>query len=396
MRRAVVGRRGLPLALLLLVLPLGLPQARAQQPGLSLLPATTRVLRASTIDIDVLATNGAATEAYFPLLEKVQAKLSIDSQSWPITLRRDADEAMRSLIPAGGFVLVRYHAALPSEALGRAVLELQEPDGGELRTVVDVIENGDGEATQPGAWNNDFLHQRAITGRLSIHQPIYFIAGGVPPAKFQVSFKYRLFGFGQEAGDAVPPHTVQLGYTQRSLWDKGPFYDTSYMPELMYQWLVNRRPDEEGGVTWLGLQGGYLHESNGRSGSDERSANTIYVRPIFSIGSPDDWHAVFQPEVWEYVFGLHTNPNLWVYRGNSSLTVAVAKGGGVSLSLTYLPGEHFSYGSRELDLSIPVNIPYLFDFRTYVLVQYFDGYAESLITYQNHTSAVRAGIQFVR
>jgi outer membrane phospholipase A len=285
---------------------------------------------------------------------------------------------------------------LPWEALGRSILELNEPEGGELRTVIDIVENGrGGEITQLGAWQGDHQYQRLFPGRLSINQPIYVIAGGSPPTKFQVSFKYRMFGFGQEPGDAVPQHTLQLGYTQRSLWNnQGPFYDTSYMPELIYQWRVNRAPEEDkSGATWRGLQMGYQHESNGRNGSDERSANITYARTTINIGEPDDWHVILQPQLWVYVFGLVDNMNLYKYRGNSSLLTTVAKGNSASLSLTWLPGEHFAYGSRELDLSIPVQFR---DLRTYVLVQYFDGYAETLINYQQHTSAVRAGLQFVR
>ena len=63
--------------------------------------------------------------------------------------------------------------------------------------------------------------------------------------------------------------------------------------------------------------------------------------------------------------------------------------------LTSLPGEHFEHGSRQLDLSIPVRIPFT-DLRSYLLVQYFDGYGESLLAYNQHTSAYRAGIEFVR
>ena len=62
--------------------------------------------------------------------------------------------------------------------------------------------------------------------------------------------------------------------------------------------------------------------------------------------------------------------------------------------LTALPGGHFEHGSRQLDLTIPVRLP-LFHFGTFILVQYFDGYAESLVSYNQHTDALRAGIQFV-
>jgi len=352
--------------------------------------------RASTIDVDVLAANSAQTEAAFPLGGTVKATLSVGTRSWPVTLQRDTLEDAISSIPAGGFVSVRYHLGLPRHARGRAVLEVNQPEPtGTLRTVIDIVGgHPDTQSGTPGAWESDFQHERILAGRLSINQPIYFIAGAKEPqAKFQVSFKYRLFGFGESDG-SQPAHSLQLGYTQRSFWQFGPFYDTSYMPEIMYQWLVDG-DDDGGSLKWLGLQAGWRHESNGRDDGSERAANVAYLRPRFSVGTADSWHALIEPEVWFYFLTIQNNSNLHVYRGNTALRVDVGKGSGPSLALTWLPGEHFEHGSRQLDLSIPVRIP-LIDFSTYVMVQYFDGYAETLLSYTQKTSEVRAGIEFVR
>jgi outer membrane phospholipase A len=100
------------------------------------------------------------------------------------------------------------------------------------------------------------------------------------------------------------------------------------------------------------------------------------------------------PEFWVYI-GAATPPDLNRYRGNGQLRLSVGKGDGASLMLTVLPGEHFEHGSRQLDLTIPVRLP-LFHFGTFILVQYFNGYAESLVSYNQRTDALRAGIQFVR
>jgi outer membrane phospholipase A len=364
--------------------------------GLALLPVRAMATPSSIIQVDVLATNRAASEAPFPFGEKVMATLSLGGRSWSVTLLRDSLEEAHAIVPPGGFVSTRYHVSLPPEAQGRAILTVENQGGEPLRAVIDIVGAGAAESAESfGARNEGFQRERVLSTRLSIYQPIYFIAGGNPPAKFQFSFKYRLASIGA-SDDPEPPHTLQVAFTQLSLWQIGPFYDTSYMPELMYQWLVSKTPrEEESGITWHGLQAAYLHESNGRGGADERSANIFYVRPVFSVGSPDDWHVLFQPELWIYLATEHNTRTLYLYRGNSALKATVGKGNEASLTFTWLPGEHFSYGSRQLDLSIPVHIP-LFDLSTYVLVQYFDGYAESLISYQSHTSALRAGLQFVR
>lgn len=356
------------------------------------MPLTEELQWDAELEVDVLLANRGPVDAVFPLSETLRAQLSAEGDSWPITLTRESNGSVPEPVPPGGFVAVRYHGTLPAQAHGRAVLELDEPGVEHARAIIDII--GDGST---GAWNGDYDHLRLLGGRLSIHRPIYFITGALsPPGKFQVSFKYRLLSFGEDSGPS-PAHSLQIAYTQRSLWSFGPFYDTSYMPEILYQWTPPRdQAPSAGGFTWLGLQSGLLHESNGRSpSSEERQSNILYVRPMFSIGVPEGWHAELEPQVWVYVFGLRHNPDLYIYRGNSALTLTVGKGNGPSVAITLLPGGHFTKGSRQVDFSIPVHLPFI-GFSTYVLVQYFEGYAEALITYQQHTSALRAGIEVVR
>jgi outer membrane phospholipase A len=49
----------------------------------------------------------------------------------------------------------------------------------------------------------------------------------------------------------------------------------------------------------------------------------------------------------------------------------------------------------QLDLSVPVGVRRL-DFGIYFVVQYFDGYAESLLDYTHASRTVRAGLAIVR
>ena len=368
-----------------------------QQPTLALLPVSDSAAPASTVEIDVVVVNRSTSDAVFPLGEQFTATLSAGSDSWRVTLRSENQMNEPARVPVAGFVARRYLLALPTDARGRAVLELAG-SWGMSRSVIDItapaapMPTGAATPTHVDA----FDRQRPFSGRLTADEPMYLIAGPeVPRGKFQISFKYRLFTF-DKSDEVEPLHTLQFAYTQRSLWDFGPFYDTSYMPELMYQWL-ERRPifSPSSGVTWLGLDFGVHHESNGHSGSEERSVNEVYLRPRFSIGSPDGWHVVLAPEFYGYIGGLAYNRDINRYRGNSELQATVGKGNGTSLMLTLFPGEHFEHGSRQWDLSVPFRIPFT-DLRTYLLVQYYDGYDESLITYYQHTSVYRAGLEFVR
>jgi len=49
----------------------------------------------------------------------------------------------------------------------------------------------------------------------------------------------------------------------------------------------------------------------------------------------------------------------------------------------------------QFDLTLPMRAR-LFDFASYFMVQYFDGYGESLLLYNQHSSTVRAGFSLVR
>ena len=97
----------------------------------------------------------------------------------------------------------------------------------------------------------------ALTGRrgddyeppLSENDPMYFVIGARDgySARFQLSFKYRLFDQGSGYGRDRPLlSALYFGYTQNSLWDLSSeskaFRDTSYQPSRRRrEWLPCRR-----------------------------------------------------------------------------------------------------------------------------------------------------------
>ena len=232
------------------------------------------------------------------------------------------------------------------------------------------------------------------------HEPIYFVYGReTPAAKFQFSFKYRLFGLADDLIETLPAlRGIHYGYTQRSLWDiegpSGPFYDTSYVPELFYESAHYVGPPA-GLVHWLGLQAGVRHESNGRGGLDSRSLNVVYARPTIAFGDLDDWRLILSPQFSTYITSLEDNPDLRDYRGYFELQLAFGRAQSWELALTSRMGEDFRNVGLQADLTIPVTVRRI-GFSAYLMIQYFDGYAESLLQYQERTSALRAGISFVR
>jgi phospholipase A1 len=237
--------------------------------------------------------------------------------------------------------------------------------------------------------------QRAFMDRLLPHLPMYFIySPKVPEGKFEVSVKYRLLDI---PGEGV--RGMYLGYTQRSLWNLGqpsnPFLDTSYMPELFWESLEPRRA-AHGSVSWLGYQAGALHESNGRpAGSDKRSLNEVFVRPIVKLGSYDGWNLVVMPRLLSYLPGLGGNPDITRYRGYAEWSAIIGQNTGPALLVVDRVGSRFDRNSLEMNLTFPISIRKA-DFASYILVQYFDGYGETLLGYNTRSSNIRAGIALVR
>jgi len=75
--------------------------------------------------------------------------------------------------------------------------------------------------------------------------------------------------------------------------------------------------------------------------------------------------------------------------------VALGRGNGVALSYTGRMGKSFDHFSTQLDLTIPVRNQTV-DFATYLTLQYFNGYGESLRSFDQRTESLRLGISLVR
>ncbi len=359
--------------------------------------ASVQVEWPDTIEVRVVPTNGAETS--------VRAT------------RRGTGETS-SQIAAGAFALREYELPLAGGRAGTVVLDwgvgrtamvigpAQEASGrATISSRVATTEEAAGEPatrrppTNLGRAPAGAGIQRTFADRLAPHEPIYFVYGPeAPAAKFQVSFKYKLLDFREVAPQRMA-RTLHVAYTQRSLWDldgvSSPFYDTSYMPELMYEALAPRPEESDRWFTWLGVQAAFKHESNGRDGPVSRSLNMLYARPVFAFGNLDGWHLLAMPEVFAYVGTLEDNTDIEEYRGFGKLNLVLGRNDGPSLMATLWAGNDFQHPTVQLDLNVPIRTR-LLNFETYLLVQYFNGYGESLLSYDKESESVRAGISLVR
>src|SRR3546814_7602741 len=101
-------------------------------------------------------------------------------------------------------------------------------------------------------------------------------------------------------------------------WDLGakssPFRNIDFMPVLFY---LAPTMAFRSGVS-LGGQGGFRHESNGRSGAGSRSLHTIYVQPVASVDF-GSYRLSLGPRLWLYARRPSDNPDIKRYRGNTGL-----------------------------------------------------------------------------
>ncbi|MBE7540321.1 MAG: phospholipase A [Opitutaceae bacterium] len=369
----------------------------------SLIPPRAPVAPGASVEIDWVALNPSAEEIAFKLPHEISARLIAGNESWPVRLA--STQLTPATIPPGGFASKAYALALPSGAKGRVILEVPDVDGGDaIQAVIVIREDG---VTAPPKTSIPLTNfavkkpaasaiERSFAGRLSAHEGIYFVYGTKKPAaKFQFSFKYRLLGVEH---DGVP-RTLQFAYTQRSLWDitgpSSPFFDTSYMPELMIESLAPMPTTPSDRFIWLGYQAGYKHESNGRDGPLSRSLNTLNLRTAFVVGNPDGWRMIVIPEIFGYVFDLDNNPDIADYRGYGLLRMIVGKNDGPALMFSGRAGKDFDHFTWQLDLTVPFRTR-LLEFESYLLLQYFNGFGESLRTYRLKSDEARLGISFVR
>lgn len=371
----------------------------------TVIPPPSSIASGETVKVALVVFNPTTAAMQYNAPARLAGQLISGESSYAVELQ--AEQAGSSLIAPGAFVRHRYAFPMPLEAGGRVYLEVIDRDSTPLRTVflsnpTTTAPQAKTEAPAAGvapAGPAMASIDRSSWHRFGAHEAIYFIYGGDDPAaKFQLSFKYRLRGLGVGEEDQSF-RALQFGYTQRSLWDingdSSPFYDTSYMPSLFFESFAPPPAKANDRLTWLGYQAGYQHESNGGAGADSRSLNTLFFRRGLMYGSASQWHLIVSPRISVYVGGLSDNPDLADYRGYAEWMVAIGKGNGATLTYTGRSGKSFEHFSTQLDLTIPVRSQ-LLDFETYLTLQYFNGYGESLRTYDWRTETLRVGLSLVR
>lgn len=361
--------------------------------------------------LNVLNTSSQTATWQFPQTIEVRIIGAAATLTNTLTIQVTNAPAEVTIAP-GAFVRQAYSLLLPESVVGRVTLEfpgvqadrlgleVQSPLAAGLPPRKRSKFTRIFKYAEPVEAGKPFDPGRFFAQQISAHEPMYFLAGDKSPnAKFQLSFKYQFLNETSPHATNYPAlKGVKMAYTQTSLWDlsspSAPFFDTSYKPDLHYAW--DRVLGGQGRSHFrLDLQGGLQHESNGKGGVDSRSMNMIYLRPTLVFGRDDSFQLTLQPRVWGYIGGLSDNRDLDEYRGYFDLRAVAGWRRGLQLAALGRMGHEGNHTSLQLDLTYPT-MQLFSSFSVYLQAQYFTGYGESLLLYNQRTDVFRVGFALYR
>jgi len=200
-------------------------------------------------------------------------------------------------------------------------------------------------------------------------------------AKLKIGFKQRL------TNKRLPFNTyLFFTYQQIAFWDvfkkSFPFREINYNPSLALVKAHYKNGEYNGFIQFQ-----FEHESNGLDGDSSRSWNRfslIYERFLSQ-------RLTGRAKVWVPIGNMDGNPDITDFRGYQEL------------SLSYKMNQHFIFETQmrkafSLDLkgSILIGANYRISERSdqFIYLQYFLGYSENLIDYNQSTQRLRIGIVF--
>lgn len=221
-------------------------------------------------------------------------------------------------------------------------------------------------------------------------------------AVFQLSGKLRLLPDDYSLFNKLD---VWLGYTQLSFWQlynsafSAPFRDTNYAPEGFITYRANYNIFDLNLVNLRIINGGFVHQSNGRCKPLSRSWNRLFTEfgfeKVFNTEQGKDrnefdlfvkaWYRIPENNLED------DNPDIEKYLGYGEIR-----------GVYYLDNFRFGLmlrnnfrtnnkGAIQLDFSLPMSFIPKFSDKVSFYVQYFNGYGENLLDYNSSSNRIGAG-----
>lgn len=224
-----------------------------------------------------------------------------------------------------------------------------------------------------------------------LYKDTYFIVGtkvpGIPNAynsdvKFQISFAIRL------TNATLPWNSfLFLSYTQKTFWnvfqESLPMGDINFNPAIGWTKPFFNQGRYVGKLSLI-----IEHESNGRDGDSSRSWNRISFAGMAMI---DEWlmvHAKF----WIPIIDSGNNRDIIKYSGiYQSGVVLTTPNKKFSFGITWV-----KRGNFKLDFNTIWEASWLISKKTNInlFAQYYNGYGEDLLHYNQFRSMLRVGLVF--
>lgn len=222
--------------------------------------------------------------------------------------------------------------------------------------------------------------------RIMYYKPMYF-AYGSPLTKIQLSFRVPLL-------EEVP---INLGYSQIIFWELGenskPFLDATYNPEFFYRMNLDS--------SWLRFVdlGVWEHHSNGKGDDVSRSYDTSYIRTNIKYETKS-WLAEFGVK-FQYLYSIDdTNKDIVDYISPLEFQLKFLQRfdslfDHLEVIFNFNPGGKYgtelNKGGYQLSFDFHLGgvkvVPAFY-------LQYYQGYAETLLNYNEKVSEFRAGFMF--
>jgi phospholipase A1/A2 len=231
--------------------------------------------------------------------------------------------------------------------------------------------------------------------------------------KFRISFKFDLKMSSQK-------NKLYFALTQNIFWDlyqkSAPMREYDFLPVVYFEHHLNRSFSV--GNWWLKLSNysiGYAHASNGQAGPDNRS--------LYKLAGSSDIEIIrkkpkqlkftlaemaFTVKAWIWNMVDKENYNISDYQGYGQLTSVFRFDYGIKnqyrpyqaeISDVFTPAK--AGITNELNLKVNPFIGHAnYDWIPYLFVQYFHGYGEGLLNYDNRNTnyrplnQVKLGIEF--
>lgn len=207
--------------------------------------------------------------------------------------------------------------------------------------------------------------------------------------KFQLSLKYQ---FAKSA--FMRNDSLHVGLTTLSFWQaynsdvSAPFRETNYEPEVFWTAPVDFSPL---GIDASEISVGFSHQSNGQSGTLSRSWNRVYANFTWERGnfvtSFKPWYRIREDDKDDPLDPKgDDNPDIEKFMGHFELSTAYRRN---EHELTVLVRNNLrsdNRGAIQLDWTFPI-------WRGLKgHAQYFNGYGESLIDYNQQVERIGFGL----